>query len=477
MNIVGKRKHILRRLTSIQLTTMNRRLEGIAKALMGLLFLQFTTAVVAQYAYKPFVGEGKVWNMSYKSSLYVHPTTYYYQYLMKGDTIIGGDTMKKVFLTDSTRYHDNNQHYFCAVKEEGKVVSVIYEGQDTLIQLYDFEKGLTELSQANPYPTTKPYEKENWLMTNSVCRHVYSDFIKLDGWSDWKNVVMTEGVGYSYYLDPFTGTPARYLVSCFENGHYVLYYDGIRDPNIWQDYNALLKDGRSWVYRTIDGSAEPEMELTVKGDTVLEYRTEMNDLYYCVYWKVYRTDESMYGDKNPHYYCAMHEELDGVYCLMKGDTLPNTKKTIWFNVNWKYPFSINPLEENPELMQQANSTCDSVTTCGHRYRRFTLELYQGGKPLTPVPTGRFCHWTEGIGSDLGILGGFTWDVADHQTFMVYDGDVCIYDHSELYPVSEGITHQSSPNTATSSLYDLQGRRLKGEPQRGIYIKDGKKVCR
>ena len=464
------------KLTSIQLTTMNRKREGIVKVLMALLFLQLTTAVVAQYTYKPFIGEGKVWNMSYKSILYVHPATYSYQYVMKGDTIIGGDTMKKVFLTDSTRYHDNNQHYFCAVKEEGKVVSVIYEGQSTLTQLYDFEKGLTELAQANPYHPTKPYEKDYWLMTNSICRHVFSDFIKLDGWSDWKYVDMTEGIGYSSFLDPFTGTPARYLVSCSEGGHYVLYYDGITVPNMeYYNYKALLKDGRSWVFSTRDGSSETEMELTVKGDTVLEYRPSEKELYYCIYWKVYRTDESMYGDKSLHYYGAMRENRDGVVCLMEGDTLPDKKTLMWFNIYCKEPFPVNPHEDNPELMRQAYATCDSVTSCSHRYRCFTLELYQGGKPLTPVPTGRFCHWTEGIGSDLGVLGGFTWDVADGLTFKVYDGNECIYDHSELYPVSDGISCVSLPNVSPSPYFNLQGCRLKGEPKRGIYIKDGKKV--
>ena len=448
------------------------------RLLMVLLFLQLAAAVEAQYTYKPFVGEGKVWNVIYKSSIYIHPSFYDSQYLMKGDTIIGGDTLKKVFLTDSTRYHDNEQHYFCAVKEEGKVVSVVYEGQDTLTQLYDFEKGLTELAQAHPYHATKPYEKEHWIMTNSICRHVSMDFVKLDSWNDWEWIEMTEGIGYSYYLDPFTGVPGRYVVSCFENGHYVFYFDGISDANMIIDYyKPLLKDGRSWVFRKKGTSSDPEMELTVKGDTILEYRPSKSELYYCVYWKVYRTDESIYGDKNPHYYGAMREQYHGVYCLMEGDTLPNKKTLMWFNIYWKDPFPVNPNESNPELKQQAYATCDSVATCGHRYKRFTLELYQGGKPLTPVPTGRFCHWTEGIGSDLGVMGGFTWDVADSLTFKVYDGNECIYDQSELYSLSEGITSVSSAPHTSSGTYDLLGRRLSGTPRKGLYIRDGKKAVR
>ncbi|MBQ3781483.1 MAG: hypothetical protein II801_06810, partial [Bacteroidaceae bacterium] len=48
----------------------------------------------------------------------------------------------------------------------------------------------------------------------------------------------------------------------------------------------------------------------------------------------------------------------------------------------------------------------------------------------------------------------------------------------VYPLSDemnGISDFTLPEDNSSALFDLQGRRILGEPSRGIYIVNGKKV--
>ena len=47
----------------------------------------------------------------------------------------------------------------------------------------------------------------------------------------------------------------------------------------------------------------------------------------------------------------------------------------------------------------------------------------------------------------------------------------------IIEIPNGISQNTYTITKTSPLYDLSGRRLNGEPQRGVYIKDGRKVVK
>lgn len=86
-------------------------------------------------------------------------------------------------------------------------------------------------------------------------------------------------------------------------------------------------------------------------------------------------------------------------------------------------------------------------------------------------------WVEGIGSArYGILGTFGFLMTGSHPRLIR----CMQDEQLLYETDDfsAITGLSSPKQTTSihssSVYDLQGRRLQGVPQRGLYVKDGKK---
>jgi hypothetical protein len=89
-------------------------------------------------------------------------------------------------------------------------------------------------------------------------------------------------------------------------------------------------------------------------------------------------------------------------------------------------------------------------------------------------------WVEGIGSAFyGVTGNMRFMIAGSVPQLLR----CSQDGQLLYEADNfgsitGISLQRLDSTARPSFaYDLQGRKLKSVPKHGIYIKDGKKVCR
>ena len=69
--------------------------------------------------YIPFVEEGKVWTCKDDWGIYGTLIGYDVFFTMSGDTEINGKTYKKVFLQFPDYFGDEEQHYYCAVREEG----------------------------------------------------------------------------------------------------------------------------------------------------------------------------------------------------------------------------------------------------------------------------------------------------------------------------------------------------------------------
>ena len=117
------------------------------KIILFLLFLTVQTVLFAQGDnYIPFVEEGKVWYCGYN-----HPGVTFHAtaedpsakgidciFTMQGDTVINGKTYKKVYCQFKEYYGDENQHYYCAVREENYRVYIVEEDATEEQQIYDF---------------------------------------------------------------------------------------------------------------------------------------------------------------------------------------------------------------------------------------------------------------------------------------------------------------------------------------------------
>ena len=138
-----------------------------------------------------------------------------------------------------------------------------------------------------------------------------------------------------------------------------------------------------------------------------------------------------------------------------------------------FDFSLNV---GDNFMGLKVESVDTIEVKGRQYRRLSFGLKTGyGKEKD------YC-WVEGIGSSLfGIYNGIypptlTSGITDHSVLSVYDGDELIFEEDDfMAPAVTAIktVTQEKPGK-NSTFFDLQGRRITARPQRGLYIRDGKK---
>ena len=120
---------------------------------------------------------------------------------------------------------------------------------------------------------------------------------------------------------------------------------------------------------------------------------------------------------------------------------------------------------------------DTVSAAGGDFRRFYSVL--ADSPSSDPP---YACWVEGIGSYTDMF------LPDNEFLMsgaplfssCYENGKCIFTQDDFFykqekPIITQIAPVSTFSEKTSSaLYDLQGRRLTGMPQRGLYIQNGRK---
>ena len=99
-----------------------------------------------------------------------------------------------------------------------------------------------------------------------------------------------------------------------------------------------------------------------------------------------------------------------------------------------------------------------------------------------IPT---MQWVEGAGGFHGLgleqrIEETTCIDCTRYTFLslsCYLGEECLCTFDEDGNLVSGIEGVKTDVDKDKSVYDLQGRRLNAEPERGLYIKDGKKIAR
>ena len=259
------------------------------------------------------------------------------------------------------------------------------------------------------------------------------------------------------------------------------------------EYRPFAEEGRNW--RTqVGGILENLYQSDIIGDTIIGN----------VVWKKVYNEKLIYNIVNNQYvhyytyYAAVRDEGKKVYAMAKGSTRPRLL----------YDFSLKEgdfikcgVEGNAFscLLDKDEPTdtllgfpfdsflkVDRIDTVklydGQDYRRFTLTMWDAYKDL-PIATP--IVWIEGLGSGAGpfspwmsqspILPGRTYPV--YYTYYYMDNS-CITRSDIFYELNSdtpNAVNSPQPTQKNDNLYDLQGRKLSGKPERGIYIEDGKKV--
>ena len=95
-----------------------------------------TSAEEWDHEYVPFVEEGKVWNCNNTDCADAGVVDFVFT--MRGDTLIGENIYKKVLCQYEKYFGDNEQHYYCAVREEAYHVYLVEAETKEEKLIYDF---------------------------------------------------------------------------------------------------------------------------------------------------------------------------------------------------------------------------------------------------------------------------------------------------------------------------------------------------
>ena len=123
---------------------------------------------------------------------------------------------------------------------------------------------------------------------------------------------------------------------------------------------------------------------------------------------------------------------------------------------------------------------DTIEVKGRKYRRLSFGLRTGDEDESLRKAKEYC-WVEGIGCSIyGPCNGIyppqlASGPVDEIVLSVYDGDELIFEEDDfMVPAVTAIKTVTRDESEKNAFYDLQGRRLTTKPQRGLYIRNGKK---
>ena len=143
--------------------------------LLFLFIVQVSLYAQEELEYRPFVEEGKVWNMFYKSNEFVDVVPdYEFKYFIEGDTLIAGQNCKK-FYSFNEHYNNQTEYKMALHESEGKVYFIPSGSTESYI-LYDFTipVGTSTVisSVSSPESNIEMRNNRNGITkTNGISRH------------------------------------------------------------------------------------------------------------------------------------------------------------------------------------------------------------------------------------------------------------------------------------------------------------------
>ena len=143
--------------------------------LFFLIIVRVSLYAQEELEYRPFVEEGKVWNMFYKSNEFVDVVPdYEFKYFIGGDTLIAGQNCKK-FYSFNEHYNNQTEYKMALHESEGKVYFIPSGSTESYI-LYDFTipVGTSTVisSVSSPESNIEMRNNKNGIArTNGISRH------------------------------------------------------------------------------------------------------------------------------------------------------------------------------------------------------------------------------------------------------------------------------------------------------------------
>ena len=248
-------------------------------------------ALTAHDAYRPFLKEGKTWNMQeyYQNVWTGEQWTKDVSYVINGTTEIDGKTYYKMY-----RISEEGSKYLCALREENRKVWQYVDSGDDL--LYDFGMSVGDSYRPSYQPlyfqltAIKPMRFQYNQLLNVL--H-YDVSVPYDPTSPIYVVtaLIVEGVGCEkgwnitelYAEQPTNGIlHGEDFLSCYEDGECIFTADDFNDltnPNPADNiaYRPFVEDGKVWKVGTIPAIPGNPVQVVDRyyfdGDTIIDGKT------------------------------------------------------------------------------------------------------------------------------------------------------------------------------------------------------------
>lgn len=253
-----------------------------------------------------------------------------------------------------------------------------------------------------------------------------------------------------------------------------------------QTENHFVVEGKVWhEFQKILGT-EYEHTRYMTGDTIIN-----GEEYKKVYERSTRYQNGECEFLPDKYIFAMREENGRIYVCQLGSL-----KRLLYDFNLKVGDSLSYME----FYKTTVTSTDSIFVNGilrkrqwvtdEYYRADEYEYFYGEEwneevDGARVQTASSC-WVEGIGSSTGLIADYFYPLnsAPLYRFTVikdcYEDGVCIFTEQDFSTesITSGIKFIQDSDVPQPSFYNLQGRRLSGQPQRGgVYIQNRRKILR
>lgn len=214
-----------------------------------------------------------------------------------------------------------------------------------------------------------------------------------------------------------------------------------------QEDTRMLKEGRSWKVLEMFCDRPKYETYTVSGDTVINGKT----------WKKILIDYQR-NDHKSSYTTAAYEEDGKLYGLL-GDDDPFLM--LDFNKQ-KGDYLYEGVTYGPVV-----TDVDYITVNGVTRKRITF---------SDPGDGEYLCWVEGMGATMGIWSGFL-PASSHMEYFLecYDDGKLTFSYSDFgRPMSvDGVSQDKTKKSGEK--YSINGMKLQNEPEKGIYIMNGKKI--
>lgn len=412
--------------------------------------------------YLPMLKDGKRWKYYYTNNHY--ECNFYYT--LDGDTLIDGEKWHKVYYHVTDQWSGNiivKEQYVGAMLEKDGRVYRIDIGKKAKELVCDFNLEVGDVGKTSEYREWRVADVSHIYVLGTTRKFLTLTSKDTSDASEW-NEYWIEGIGST---KTFMNADISFMI-CNEDDRCIFTSASLADmptTKITPEQDRLVSEGRQWWYRnsnphiSVDGV---DSRMVLKGDTVIAGNT-WKKLYYI------ETSGSV-----PVYRKAMREDGGRIYELPVGG-----RERLLVDFTLVIGDRYSPDGSDDRYLEVVG--IDTILSAGIARRRLILQQY-----VNNIETN-LSTWTEGVGSECGVDQPAFWSDrgtlyqnGHHTTdyyWLSFSGSAdnngnCIFG---TIPSNETgiikIPHNAQPDSHT---FDLQGRRLHGTQEKGLYIRDGRK---